>query len=354
MQKEIIETGRTIDEAIESACLKLDCHRDDCKWEIVDLPKKAFFGLKSIPAKVKVSIEVPDPKPEIKAPPIEKLPTEVRKSEARSTSPQPRSKAVSAAASSPLARQEEKAPKRAERDQPENDISPEEIEAKSAMAIEYVKSIGIAMGLEAEVFASHEEGGLLVKIEGKGLGAMIGRRGETLDAVQYLTGLAINRMEGSYLRITIDCGDYRLKRQKTLESLARRLSAQVLKTNVSKMVEPMNPFERRIIHATVSQIEGVSSISVGEEPSRRVVISSPTSRKASSRSDFRGEGGRRRDGGGRGGNIRDRGERQSDGRRPQRSGGRPPRPKQEVPSVPKPTPEATVDGNPLYAKIDLE
>lgn len=116
-------------------------------------------------------------------------------------------------------------------------------------------------------------------LTGDGLGVLIGRRGETLDALQYLSGLVANRMEGEYFRITIDSGNYREKRERTLELLAKKLSSQVLKNGRSMTLEPMNPYERRIIHATVQNIDGVSSSSIGEEPNRRVVISSANSRR---------------------------------------------------------------------------
>ena len=117
-----------------------------------------------------------------------------------------------------------------------------------------------------------------MRIIGDGVGQIIGRRGDTLDSLQYLCSLVANRKGGDYLRVTVDCGDYRLRRRATLETLAKKLSAQVLKTGHSKSLEPMNPFERRIIHAAVSVIEGVSSASVGDEPNRRVVITLPGTR----------------------------------------------------------------------------
>jgi spoIIIJ-associated protein len=242
---------------------------------------------------------------------------------------------------------------------------------KEKLAREYLKDILTACGLTADYKVSREENGAYIDIEGEGLGLIIGRRGETLDALQYLAGLVANRGEGDYLRLTVDCGEYRVKRRDTLEALAKRLAQQVLKTNTSKTLEPMNPFERRIIHATVSEIEGVSSSSVGEEPGRRVVITTPTARpgrpgregddKFRSRPPRR-EGAERpprRESTAR----TERPERPERGdRRDDRRGGgrgrdsRPPR-RQSTPvpqGPPKQTPEAEAMSSIKFGKIDLE
>lgn len=203
--KEIIKTGRTVDLAIEEACQELGVVRDVVEFEIIDLPKKGFLGLKSYPAKVRVFVK----------------------------------------------------------------------EDKAQTAVDYIRNVLTAMGAENFSLESSQEGeNLNVTLKGDDLGFVIGRRGETIDAIQYLTGLVINRIEGDYMRITIDSGNFREKREKTLENLARRLARNVVKSGRSVTLEPMNPYERRIIHATVSTVEGASSASIGEEPNRRVVISS--------------------------------------------------------------------------------
>lgn len=131
------------------------------------------------------------------------------------------------------------------------------------------------MGLGAtQITVKEEKDSATFTLEGEGLGVIIGRRGETLDAFQYLAGLVANKMEGDYFRITIDSGKYREKREKTLESLAVRLAQQAVKTGRTSTLEPMNPYERRVIHAAVQNVAGATSSSVGEEPNRRVVISS--------------------------------------------------------------------------------
>lgn len=203
--KEIITTGKTVDLAIEEGCKQLNVTREKVEFEIIDLPKKGLFGLKTYPAKVRVFVN----------------------------------------------------------------------EDKEELAVEYVTSILRAMGATDFSIESQKDGdNLNITLKGDDLGFVIGRRGETIDAIQYLASLSVNRLDGDYMRITIDSGNFREKREKTLESLAKRLARTAVKTGRSVTLEPMNPYERRIIHATVSTVEGATSSSVGEEPNRRVVISS--------------------------------------------------------------------------------
>lgn len=361
MRKEIIETGKTVDAAIDQACEKLGCERENCEWEIIDLPKKGFLGLKNIPAKVKVSVEQPDPAPaprEKRVEPAREQPPQRRTEQKRERPPQKER---------PRSPEREPRPEAALTDEPDlpRELVTGDYTEKERTATDYVAAILKDFGLTANLELYREGSGICIDIVGDNLGAIIGRRGETLDSIQYLTGLVANRLEGDYLRVTVDCGAYRSKRKETLEALAGKLAAQVLKTNVSKTLEPMNPFERRVIHATVSKIEGVTSSSIGEEPNRRVIITSPTARKPSARGgrgrfDRGGDrGGDRRGGGGRD-RDRDR-DRRSGGRdrdrdRDRRGGGRGPRP--PAPKVPegppKQTPESQAMGDAPMGKLDLE
>lgn len=354
MRKEIIETGKSVDAAINAACEKLGCERDNCEWEIMDLPRKGFLGLKTFPARVRVSIEVPDEKP---APKVQ-TPRPAPKAA------EPKSPKTAASAKKPAPRAPRPPRQRIEDNEPVERIPvTENFTEKETLAMDYVSAILADFGLTSTLELVREGSGICVNITGEGLGSIIGRRGETLDAIQYLTGLVANRLEGDYLRVTVDCGDYRTKRKETLEALANKLAAQVLKTNVSKTLEPMNPFERRVIHATVSEIEGVSSASIGEEPNRRVVITSPTARRAPARggSYNRDSGSRDRRPPRSGGYNRDRseGDRYSGSRggdRDRRSSNRGPRPApapiHEGP--PKETPESATFGNAPIGKLDLE
>ena len=170
--------------------------------------------------------------------------------------------------------------------------------SKSARAAEYLREVLAAMGFpNVEIDIKEEEQGALLTLSGDGLGVVIGRRGETLDALQYLSGLVANKLEGDYFRITLDSGNYREKREKTLEELAKKLANNAVRTGRSSTLEPMNPYERRIIHAAVQQVPGATSSSIGGEPNRRIVISSTAPRKPSvgrGRSRDGGEGRRSR------------------------------------------------------------
>lgn len=137
----------------------------------------------------------------------------------------------------------------------------------------YLQNIMEKMGIEAEINIADSEEGFFVDIDSNGSGAIIVRRGETLDALQYLTSLVVNKMDGEYKRITLDSCGYREKREETLIQLAEKISNKALKTGRPTTLEPMNPYERRIIHSAVAKVEGVNSKSVGEEPYRKVVIS---------------------------------------------------------------------------------
>lgn len=137
----------------------------------------------------------------------------------------------------------------------------------------YLQNIMEKMGIESEINIADSEEGFFVDIDSNGSGAIIGRRGETLDALQYLTSLVVNKMDGEYKRITLDSCGYREKREETLIQLAEKISNKALKTGRPTTLEPMNPYERRIIHSAVAKVEGVNSKSVGEEPYRKVVIS---------------------------------------------------------------------------------
>lgn len=150
--------------------------------------------------------------------------------------------------------------------------------SKSEIAADYIGKILACMGIEASLKVTENEDGALIDIEGDTTGAVIGRRGETLDAIQYLAGMTANRNDKDYYRITLDACGYRERRKEALEDLARKISKTVLRTGRTTTLEPMNPYERRIIHAAVGEIEGVSSKSIGEEPYRKVVISSVSGR----------------------------------------------------------------------------
>lgn len=144
---------------------------------------------------------------------------------------------------------------------------------RSDIAADYIRNILKNMGISAELNVEPSEEGCVIDITGDTTGTVIGRRGETLDAIQYLASMVCNRSDKDYYRITVDCCGYREKRKAILEELAVKISKTVLRTGRTTVLEPMNPYERRIIHSAVAEIEGVTSHSTGEEPYRKVVIS---------------------------------------------------------------------------------
>ena len=195
----------------------------------------------------------------------------------------------------------------------------DEVRAKVEKAAAYVSEILTAMGVaEFTLTPRYYEENVRLQLSGEQIGGVIGRRGETLDAIQYLASLVANRGEGEYIRLSIDSGNYREKRARTLEALARKLANQAVRTGRSITLEPMNPYERRIIHGAVSTVKGATSSSTGVEPNRRVMISStvpPTGGKDCSRSGGRGRNNNRR------GNPGNRSERRNDGERRSRPAG---------------------------------
>ncbi len=321
MIKEIVATGADANAAIESGALLLGLPRDEVQFEIIDLPRKGgFLGLKKLPAKVRVWAELPDEKParsekprRQEAPRKENKPPRAERAEKPARPEKPVKTEKSEKSEKPRAIEEEKtAPV---------EIEPtDEVRAKVEKAAAYVSEILTAMGVaEFTLTPRYYEENVRLQLSGEQIGGVIGRRGETLDAIQYLASLVANRGEGEYIRLSIDSGNYREKRARTLEALARKLANQAVRTGRSITLEPMNPYERRIIHGAVSTVKGATSSSTGVEPNRRVVISStvpPTGGKDSSRS-----GGRGRNNNNRRGNPGNRSERRNDGERRSRPAG---------------------------------
>ncbi len=233
-------------------------------------------------------------------------------------------------------------------------------------ACAYLKDVLGAMGVsDFTCDVKEEDGSCTITLDGENLGFIIGRRGDTLDALQYLTGLVANRAGGSYYRVTLDIGNYREKREQALIGLAKRLGGQVARTGRRQSLEPMNPYERRIIHTTVQDMEGVVSWSVGSEPARHVIIG-PSDDNPNKGRDSEGRGRGRGGRGGRSGNRGGNGERRE---RPRRDRDyevtAPERPVREFISRSNPMPmadgatppsrteSAMEDNATLYGRIDL-
>ena len=338
MKREYIGTGKTVDEAIEAACTALGCERSEIEFEILALAKKSFFGLRTTPAQVKVTWEDGTPEPRANRPQEGRREKKAEKP-AEPKPEKPRAeKAEKPRAEKPAEKKPEIEPMRP---LPElSDEIPEAVKPKAELAAAYLTEVIKAMEVkDFTITPKMREDTLVLLIEGSDLGVVIGRRGETLDSLQVLTGLAANRGEGEYVRVNLDSGNFREKRTRTLEELAVKMAKNAVRTGRSTTLEPMNPYDRRIIHAAVAGVEGAASTSIGEEPNRRVVISSLNPRK--SQQDRRGGHGGRGRRGGRGG------DRRRDSRPAENTAVN-----AEKPAAPK-APLKEAEDKPLYGKIEL-
>ena len=274
MRKFIDVTGKTEDEAISKALEQLGLDRDDVSVEILERAKSGFLGLGSCPAKVRVSYgpeeieEVEIPKAAEK--PVEKKVEKVEKTEKPKTSEKKSEK-----------KPEKKSPKK---DKPVKEAAPvveaapaqdlgEEVDDEKAQAIrKFLSGLLEQMDSAAAVKVYQpEKGRYKVILEGEHLGALIGRRGETLDAIQQLTSYAVNRT-GSRVRVQLDAEGYREKREQSLQHLAHKVAAKVVKYRRSVTLEPMNAYERHVIHTALQEVPGVTTYSTGIDPNRRVIV----------------------------------------------------------------------------------
>ncbi len=254
---ELIVTGKTVDEAVEAALQQLGLSEEDVTVEILELPRRKLF--KSIPAKVKVSIDGEEP--------------------AKKKQPEPLKKEKAVQAKTQSAPIKKQAPQAAVEKKADNfDEEYKEIEIKGneklEKAVDYLREISTYLGAgEMEIKALEGTESVVLKIDGEQVGTLIGHRGETMDSLGYLANLVANRAaEEDYMKISLDVNGYRSKRKENLVVLAKRIAQKVLKTGKNHTLEPMNPYERRILHSTISEIEGVKSESVGEGATRRVCI----------------------------------------------------------------------------------
>lgn len=307
-------TGKTVDEARTNACALLGVEKDDINvsYEVLEMPQKTgFLGLKLTPAKVRVSVELPDEPAAAPAAPIEE-PAPVVEEKAAPVAAEP---VVEETAPEAPAAVEEPAAPAAEGEEVEVPINIEE-NAKVKAAVDYLKDVIEKMGVQDVKFSAVQKGeATIIRLDGEKMGALIGRRGETMESLSYLASLVANRLEGDYIKLGLDVAGYRDKRESDLTALAQRIGAKVRRTGRSFAMEPMNPYERRIIHSAIGKMEGVRSESKGEGRDRRVVIYStdPNAVAESANARPRGpRGGRDRNGNGRSGGYHRGGERRGD------------------------------------------
>lgn len=325
-------TGKTVDEARINACALLGVEKDDINvsYEVLEMPQKTgFLGLKLTPAKVRVSVELPDEPVAAPAAPAaapapvveeKAAPAEPVVEEAAPEAPAAEAPAVPAEEAAPA---EEQAAPAAEGEEVEVPICIEE-NAKVQAAVDYLKDVIEKMGVQNVSFSAVQKGeATIIRLNGEKMGALIGRRGETMESLSYLASLVANRLEGDYIKLGLDVAGYRDKRESDLTALAQRIGTKVRRTGRSFAMEPMNPYERRIIHSAIGKMEGVRSESKGEGRDRRVVIYStdPNAVAESANARPRGpRGGRDRNSNGRGGSYHRGGNGGRNGRGP-RSGG---------------------------------
>ena len=283
MRDYIDVTGKNEDEAISKALAQLGLDRDDVSVEVLERAKSGFLGLGACPAKIRVYYgpeeeEAPPP------PPPEPPRQEPREPKPRPAAPErreePRERPPRERREPPEKRERpEKKERPAASREPRREEPPapalgEEVNDEKAAAIKaFLSGLLEHMDSAAEIKVYlPEKGRYKVILEGQGLGALIGRRGETLDAIQQLTSYAVNRDGGPRVRIHLDAENYRAKREQSLQHLARKVAGKVVRFRRSVTLEPMNAYERHVIHTALQDFEGVTTYSTGVDPNRRVVV----------------------------------------------------------------------------------
>ena len=306
MEKKIIATGKTIDLAVEAALNQLGLTRDDISYEVLALPKAGFLGFGKADAKIQVTYEVPDPvvvpekpksalgsasrsKPKAKAlpdqkpaapkapeaPKAEKKAEPVKAEAPKESKPKaPKTEKKAEKAEKKVEKKVEKAEKKAEK----KETAPKTYAPAEAGSVEekievFIKGLLEKMGSDAVPHCWKEtENTYKVDLVGEDLGYLIGRRGDTLDAIQHLANYTVGRNTEGHIRINVDAEAYREKREDSLRRYARKKAQQVLKARRRTTLEPMNAYERHVIHAALQDMENITTHSTGTEPNRRVVI----------------------------------------------------------------------------------
>ena len=235
MIKELLKSGKTEEEAIKAALDELGLERDDVSVEIIDRAKSGFLGIGAVKAKVKVSYEIPD----------EPKPAKVK----------------------PVATEK---PVKAEK--PAKDERPAQRKSEFAEIRNFLTGLLKNMDVEANIDITEKNGTIDVTLSGPSMGSVIGRRGETLDAIQHLTNYACGKGNDKRPHINVDAEGYRSKREESLVKLAEKMAEKAIKYKRSMALEPMNSYERHVIHTALQNYDGVTTTSTGTEPNRRVVV----------------------------------------------------------------------------------
>ena len=281
MEKSIVTTGKTIDLAIEAALTQLGLSRDDVSVMVLAQAKPGFLGIGATPAKVQVTYEAPDLKPEApksafgsasRSKPTAAAPVKKPepKAEPKPEAPKPQPKAEPVKQDKPRQEKPKAEPKKPAQPKVFAPAQPGSVEEKIE---KFLKGLLEHMGSDAIPHAwKGEDNTYYVELTGDDLGYLIGRRGDTLDALQHLANYSINRGVDGHLRINVDAEAYREKREESLRRYAQKKAQQVLKAHRRTTLEPMNAYERHVIHAALQDTDRITTYSVGSEPNRRVVI----------------------------------------------------------------------------------
>ena len=258
MIKYLEKSGRTMEDAIAAALAELGRSEEEISVEVLERAKSGFLGIGAQPALIRVSYEVPDEpaaeKKEAPAPKKAEKKPEAKKAEEKK----------------PEAKKTEEKKPAPKKETP----APVDEDAEFAAVRAFISGLMERMGVEAEIEISRRDnGGINVNLSGSGMGAIIGRRGETLDAIQHLTNYVVNRDSDKHMHISVDAENYRAKREESLTKLAEKMAEKAIKYKRSMALEPMNSYERHVIHTALQNYEGVTTSSTGVEPNRRVVVS---------------------------------------------------------------------------------
>lgn len=229
------KSAKTVDEAVNAALEELQAEKENVIVEVLEQPSKGIFGILSKLAKVRVTLK------EVKAP-------------------------------EPVREVEKENTKEARKEKKESRVLDYTLEKEKAK--KFLREVLEAMDIKAEIRLKDTKEGLYINLSGPKMGIIIGRRGQTLDSLQYLVSLVVNKdkEKDGFVKIILDTEDYRKKREETLQRLAKRLAERVQKTGKRVELEPMNPYERRIIHYTLQEFQDITTFSEGEEPYRKVII----------------------------------------------------------------------------------
>lgn len=253
MLKYIEVTGKNEDEAIAKGLAQLGLDRDDVSLEILERGKTGFLGIGSVPAKVKLTYEAPDEAPVVEQP--------------AAPAPAPVAEEEAPAAAPVMAVETQEAP--AQVSTPVVEVVDDDV---AQAIVRFQSGLFAQMGVEATSVVTRDGDTYQVVLEGENMGPLIGHRGETLDAIQQLTGYVVNRGRSHRVRIHVDAEGYRARREEALQRLAHKTAAKVVKYRRNITLEAMNAYERHVIHAALQDVAGVSTYSTGTEPNRRTVV----------------------------------------------------------------------------------